>query len=236
MRYSRLTGRMGARVLVVDDDPSIRDVLATALRYAGFDTAMAADGREALAAVNGTAPDLVVLDILMPGLDGLEVCRRLRAGEHTVPVIFLTARTTSRDVLDGFIAGGDDYMSKPFVLDELVARIRAVLHRSGRLGGALPLRCSDLELDDERHEVRRGGQRIDLPPIEFNLLRYLLDNAGRVVSKDQILGRVWHYDYTGDGHVVEAAISNLRRRLESRGEARLIHTIRGVGYTLRATE
>jgi two-component system, OmpR family, response regulator len=224
------------RLLVVDDDENIRDMVGTALRYAGFETAVAVDGNDALAKVPEFAPDLIVLDVLMPGPDGHEVCRRLRLQGDTTPVIFLTARAAIRDVLAGFERGGDDYMTKPFVLDELVARIRAVLTRTGRLTAPGPMRCADLSLDEERHEVRRGPHLIELSPTEFNLLRYLMSNEGRVVSKQQILDRVWQYDFGGNGHVVETYISALRRRVEPDGSAPLIRTIRGVGYSLRAPE
>jgi two-component system, OmpR family, response regulator len=227
---------MAARVLFVDDDDAIRDMAGTALRYAGFDVTVAPDGRAALDAVARSAPDLVVLDVLMPRLDGLEVCRRLRAAGDITPVIFLTAKGTSRDVLDGFGHGGDDYVTKPFVLDELVARIKAVLHRSGWSSGEGPLRCADVELDEDRYEVRRAGRRVELSPTEFNLLRYLLLNAGRVVSKQQILDRVWPDDADRDAHVVETYISTLRRHLDHDGALPLIHTIRRVGYTIRPPE
>ncbi|MEV0288545.1 MULTISPECIES: response regulator transcription factor [unclassified Kribbella] len=227
---------MTAHVLVVDDDDAIRDMVGTALRYAGFETSVASDGSEALAKIGAGSPDVVVLDVLMPGLDGFEVCRRLRADGAGVPIIFVTARAASRDVLEGFGRGGDDYITKPFVLEELVARIRAVLHRAGRLRRDGRLRCADLELHEDRHEVRRAGRRVDLSRTEFNLLRYLLANAGLVLSKQQILERVWRYDFDGDGHVVETYISALRRRIDVGGSPPLIHTIRGVGYTLRAPE
>ncbi|HMG43682.1 MAG TPA: response regulator transcription factor [Acidimicrobiales bacterium] len=231
---------MAARVLFVDDDDAIRDMAGTALRYAGFAVTVAPDGRAALDAVARSAPDLVVLDVLMPGLDGFEVCRRMRAAGDATPVIFLTAKTTSRDILDGFGHGGDDYVTKPFVLDELVARIKAVLQRSGWSSGEGPLRCADVELDEDRHEVRRAGRRVELSPTEFNLLRYLLLNAGRVVSKQQILDRVWPDDPDRDTHVVETYISTLRSRLDGDGVGDgappLIHTIRRVGYTLRPPE
>jgi two-component system OmpR family response regulator len=227
---------MAPHVLVVDDDDDIRDLVGTALRYAGFRTSVAIDGQDALARAAESAPDLIVLDVMMPGLDGFEVCRRLRAQGDGAPIIFLTARASSRDVLDGFDRGGDDYITKPFVLDELVARINAVLHRTGRLGGDGVLRCADLELHEDRHEVRRGGERIELSRTEFNLLRYLLTNAGVVLSKQQILDRVWRYDFDGDGHVVETYISALRRRLDVGDSPALIQTIRGVGYTLRSPE
>jgi two-component system, OmpR family, response regulator len=224
---------MSVRLLVVDDDENIRDMVGTALRYAGFETSVAVDGIDALAKVPALAPDLIVLDVLMPGLDGYEVCRRLRQHGDLTPIIFLTARAASRDVLEGFEHGGDDYVTKPFVLDELVARIRAVLTRAGRLIEAGPIRCGDLSLDEERHEVRRAEQLIELSPTEFNLLRYLMANEGRVVSKQQILDRVWQYDFGGNGHVVETYISALRRRIEPDGMSPLIRTVRGVGYSLR---
>jgi len=227
---------MGAHIMLVDDDDAIRDMVGTALRYAGFDITVAVDGRDAMGKLAQSPPDLLVLDVLMPGIDGFEVCRRLRAQREDTPIIFMTARASSRDVLEGFARGGDDYITKPFVIDELVARIRAVLNRSGRLGEDETLRCADLELDVDRHEVRRSGQRIDLSPTEFNLLRYLLANAGRVLSKQQILDRVWSYDFDGDAHVVETYISSLRQRIEVAGTSPLIHTIRGVGYTLRAPD
>ncbi|WP_018639055.1 response regulator [Parafrankia elaeagni] len=224
---------MRPRLLLVDDDDAIRDMVGTALRYAGFETTVAVDGRDALARLAEMTPDLIVLDVLMPGLDGLEVCRRLRGRGETTPIIFLTARASSRDVLEGFGRGGDDYVTKPFVLDELVARIRAVLHRAGSSTSGTSLTCADLVLHEERHEVRRAGQRIELSPTEFSLLRYLMTNQGRVLSKHQILDRVWNQDLDGDGHVVETYISTLRRRLDVGGDGPLIHTIRGVGYTLR---
>lgn len=227
---------MAAHILLVDDDDAIRDMVGTALRYAGFDITVAVDGRDAMAKLAQSQPDLLVLDVLMPGIDGFEVCRRLRAQREDTPIIFMTARASSRDVLEGFARGGDDYLTKPFVIDELVARIRAVLNRSGRPDEDDTLRCADLELDDDRHEVRRSGQRIDLSPTEFNLLRYLLANAGRVLSKQQILDRVWSYDFDGDAHVVETYISSLRQRIDIAGASPLIHTIRGVGYTLRAPD
>jgi two-component system OmpR family response regulator len=225
---------MAPHVLVVDDDDAIRDMLGTALRYAGFETTVAVDGLDALTKIPAASPDIVVLDVLMPRVDGFEVCRRLRAQGERTPIIFLTARAASRDVLQGFARGGDDYITKPFVLDELVARIRAMLHRSGRLEDDGVLRCADLELHERRHEVRRVGRRVDLSRTEFNLLRFLLANAGIVLSKQQILDRVWRYDFDGDGHVVETYISALRRRLDVEGAPPLIHTVRGVGYTLRA--
>lgn len=219
-------------VLVVDDDDMIRDMLVTTLRYAGYETSAAADGGQALISMAQRSPDLVVLDVLMPVVDGFEVCRRLRAQGDDVPIVFLTARATTRDLLEGFARGGDDYIAKPFVLEELLARIRAVLHRSGRVGTPRDLRYDDVVIDEDAHLVRRGTRFVDLSPTEFNLLRYLLLNPGRVISKTQILDRVWRYDFAGDGHVVETYVSSLRRKLDEPGRASLIRTVRGVGYML----
>lgn len=223
-------------MLFTDDDDAIRDMAGTALRYAGFEVTVAADGRAALDAVTRVRPDLVVLDVRMPGLDGFEVCRRLRASGDSTPVIFLTARAASRDILEGFGHGADDYVTKPFVLDELVARVRAVLQRSGNSDGDGLLRCGDVELDEARHEVRRGDRALDVSPTEFNLLRYLLMNAGNVVSKQQILDRLWPDGHHRDGHVVETYISSLRRKIDQDDLASYIRTIRRVGYTIRSPE
>ncbi len=219
------------RVLVVDDDESIRDLIVTALDFVGYETAQAADGADALARIAELAPDLVVLDVMMPGIDGFEVCRRLRAGGDTTPVIFLTAKDTSADTLDGFATGADDYLTKPFNLKILVARIEAVLRRAHPSEQATDLLVhGDLSLDDRAHHVERGGREVVLSPTEFKLLRYLLVNAGRVVSKTQIAEHIWQYDFGGDANLVETHMSSLRRKL---GEPRLIQTVRGVGYVLR---
>jgi two-component system OmpR family response regulator len=236
LRSAGLTGIVDAYVLVVDDDEILRDMIDMALRYAGFTTSVAADGREALTSVAAHRPDLVVLDVLMPNLDGFEVCRRLRRQGDRTPVIFLTARSASRDVLEGFGRGGDDYVTKPFVIDELVARIRAVLARSGSETDDRVLRCGDLVLDPDRHEVRRAGELVECSPTEFRLLAYLMANAGRVLSKAQIMERVWGFDYFGDGHVVETYVSSLRRRLHTGSGGPVIRTVRGVGYTIRPEE
>jgi two-component system, OmpR family, response regulator len=221
----------GVHVLVVDDDEYIREMVATAMRYAGFRVSTCGDGRAALAAVPDERPQLVVLDVAMPDLDGFEVCRRLRSQGDRTPIIFLTAKASSRDVLEGFGHGGDDYVVKPFVLDELVARVRAVMGRAGHAESGL-LRVGDLELDEERHAVTRGGSSAVLTPTEFALLRYLMTNANRVVSKDQIMDRVWRYDFDGDGHVVETYMSALRRKLGLNDGSPRIRTVRGVGYVL----
>ncbi|NBE81204.1 response regulator transcription factor [Micromonospora rubida] len=230
-------GGCAERVLVVDDEPNISTLLAATLRLVAYETRVAATGRAALAGVEEFDPHLVVLDVMLPDLDGFEVARRLRAAGRPVPVLFLTARDTVDDRVAGLAAGADDYVAKPFSLEEVVLRIRAILRRSrpeavaARLSQG-PLRYADLELDDDAHEVRRAGQPVDLSPTEFRLLRYLLTNAGRVVSKAQILDRVWNYDFDGDGRIVESYVYYLRRKIDRSGLP-LIHTVRGVGYTLR---
>jgi two-component system OmpR family response regulator len=223
----------GARLLVVDDEDNIRALLAATLRLTGYEVTVAGGGHEALAAAARTDPDLVVLDVMMPDLDGFQVAQRLRAAGQPVPVLFLTARDAVEDRISGLAVGADDYVTKPFSLEEVVLRIRAILRRS-RAATVQPgvLRYADLELDEDAHEVRRGGKLIDLSPTEFNLLRYLLTNSGRVVSKAQILERVWNYDFGGDGRIVESYVYYLRRKIDKVGPA-LIHTVRGVGYSLR---
>jgi two-component system OmpR family response regulator len=224
-----------ARLLVVDDEPNIRELLSASLRYAGFEVATAADGQQALALAESFRPDLLVLDVMMPGLDGFGVVRRLRqSGRHT-PVVFLTARDAAEDKVSGLTLGGDDYVTKPFSLDEVIARIRAVLRRTAgaqQAAEAPRLSFADIELDEESHEVIKAGTLISLSPTEFKLLRYLMANAGRVLSKAQILDHVWNYDFNGEANVVESYISYLRRKIDTT-EPRLLHTIRGVGYTLR---
>lgn len=224
------------RVLVVDDEENIRDLLSTSLRFQGFEIETAATGLEALRKVAEFAPNLVLLDVTMPGLDGFEVCRKMRADSDPTPVIFLTARDATDDVLSGFIKGGDDYITKPFSLEEVIARIRAVLKRSGHTDAetaATVHSYEDLTMDDDRHQVIRQGEPVDLSPTEYKLLRYLLLNAERVVSKRQILDHVWQYDFGGDVSSVETYISYLRAKVDKPFEAKLIHTIRGVGYSLR---
>ncbi|GAA1546212.1 response regulator transcription factor [Dactylosporangium maewongense] len=224
------------KVLVVDDEASIRALLSATLRLTGFDVKVAGGGREALAAAAEFAPDLVVLDVMMPDLDGFEVAQRLRGSQRPVPVLFLTARDSVEDRISGLTVGADDYVAKPFSLEEVVLRIRAILRRSlgdqQQLVDGGVLRYADLEMDEDAHEVRRGGHRVDLSPTEFNLLRYLLTNAGRVVSKAQILDRVWNYDFGGDGRIVESYVYYLRRKVD-KWDPPLIHTVRGVGYALR---
>ena len=232
-----------ARLLVVDDEPNIRELLATSLRFAGFEVHAAADGRTALRMARELEPDLLVLDVMLPDMDGFTVTRRLREKGQHMPVLFLTARDDTSDKVQGLTVGGDDYVTKPFSLEEVVARIRAILRRTAPLDDAasnVP-RYADLELDDDSHEVRRAGQEIELSPTEFKLLRYLMVNAGRVLSKTQILDHVWQYDWGGDANIVESYISYLRRKVDSvtgpDGEKLppLIHTKRGFGYLLRST-
>jgi two-component system OmpR family response regulator len=224
-----------ARVLVVDDEPNICALLAATLRLTGFDVRVAGGGHEALVAAEEFEPDLVILDVMMPDLNGLEVAQRLRQSGRSVAVLFLTALDAVEDRISGLAAGGDDYVAKPFHLEEVILRVRAILRRSRSEPAPADtglLRYADLELDEHAHEVRRQGKLVELSPTEFNLLRYLLDNAGRVVSKAQILQRVWNYDFGGDGRIVESYVYYLRRKIDRAGPP-LIHTVRGVGYALR---
>ncbi|MCU1375805.1 MAG: response regulator transcription factor [Actinomycetia bacterium] len=222
-----------ARVLVVDDDANITDLVGTALRYEGFGVEVAASGRAAIEAVATFRPDLIILDVMLPDLDGFEVSRRLAADGRRVPTLFLTARDATEDKVRGLTLGGDDYVTKPFSLEELIARVRSVLRRAGA-GEETSARLSfaDLEMDDDSHEVWRGGKAVELTATEYKLLRYLLANARRALSKAQILDHVWEYDFGGDANVVETYISYLRKKLDPHGVP-LIHTIRGVGYSLR---
>jgi two-component system, OmpR family, response regulator len=221
------------RVLVVDDEPNILDVISMALRYEQFDVETAANGRDALAAVREYRPHVILLDIMLPDMEGFEVARRLGADRAGIPIIFLTARDTTEDKVRGLTMGGDDYVTKPFSLEELVARIRAILRRTGlENGDSSNLTFDDLELDDDTREVTRGGQHIDLTDTEYRLLRYLMSNPRRVLTRAQILDHVWNYDFGGDARVLETYISYLRKKVDADGPA-LIHTVRGVGYSLR---
>lgn len=221
-----------ATVLVVDDEVDILELLTTALELSGFAVHSASTGAAALELAARVAPDILVLDVMLPDYDGFTVAQLLRAKGNQVPVLFLSARDALEDRLAGLGAGGDDYVSKPFSLDEVVMRIRAILRRTGSPGGEDQLRYADLVLDESAHEARRGGRVIPLSPTEFNLLRYLLVNSGSVVSKAQIFDRVWNADFVGESRVIESYISYLRRKIDSTGPP-LIHTIRGVGYSLR---
>ena len=223
------------RILVVDDENSISDLIATSLRFVGFDVRTAATGSEALTIAEEFKPHALILDVMLPDQNGFEVCRQLRQDGHSVGVLFLTAKDTVEDKIAGLTIGGDDYVTKPFSLEELVARLRALLRRIGVTsteGDDEKIRFADLELDEATHEVRRAGNLIDLSPTEFLLLRYLMINADRVVSKSQILDHVWQYDFRGDAGIVETYISYLRKKIDNYDPA-LIHTVRGVGYRLR---
>ncbi|MDQ1357764.1 MAG: two-component system, OmpR family, response regulator [Acidimicrobiaceae bacterium] len=220
------------QILVVDDEPSIVDAVATALRYEGFDVRVAGTGRSALSAAQEAPPDLIVLDVMLPDLDGLEVTRRLRADGIKVPILFLTARDGIDDKLAGLAIGGDDYVTKPFSLAEVVARTRAILRRTQGDTDDRSLRFADVVMDEDTHQVWRAGVAINLTATEFSLLRFFLQNPKRVLSKTQILDHVWHYDFGGDSNVVETYVSYLRKKLDQIGPP-LIHTIRLVGYALR---
>jgi two-component system OmpR family response regulator len=226
-----------ASLLVVDDEPNIRELLSASLRFAGFRVASAASGAEAVAHVQQARPDLVVLDVMLPDVDGFSLVRRLRddSDRDKIPVIFLTAKDGVDDKISGLTAGGDDYVTKPFSLEELIARIRAILRRTGGPAEDGRLVVADLELDPIGHQVTRAGRQVSLSPTEFKLLEYLMTNTGRVVSKMQILDHVWAYDFGGDLSIVESYISYLRRKMDSGadGAPKLIHTVRGIGYVLR---
>jgi two-component system OmpR family response regulator len=222
-----------ARLLVVEDEPNIRELLATSLRFAGFEVHVAADGATALKQAAEHEPDLVVLDVMLPDMDGFTVTRKLRGAGQLLPIVFVTARDSLDDKIKGLTVGGDDYVTKPFSLEEVVARIRAVLRRTrGELDDRSTLRFHDVELDEDTHEVRRGRRLIEVSPTEFKLLRYLMLNPNRVLSKAQILDHVWDYDFRGQSGIVESYISYLRRKIDVE-EPALIQTKRGVGYVLR---
>jgi two-component system OmpR family response regulator len=224
----------GTRVLVVDDEPNIAEVVTMALRFNGFTVETAASGREALAAVGSFKPHLMVLDVMLPDMEGFDVAARLGAQRAGLPIIFLTARDATEDKLRGLTGGGDDYMTKPFSLEELVARIRTILRRSGQADAeSVRLVFEDLELDEESHEVTRAGEPIELTATEYRLLRYLMLNPRRVMTRAQLLDHVWNYDFGGDGRVLETYISYLRKKLDAHGPS-LIRTVRGVGYALQA--
>ncbi|WP_062518330.1 response regulator transcription factor [Demequina gelatinilytica] len=223
------------RILVIDDEDNLRTMLCAALRYAGYEVSDAADGQNGLKAVKEQRPDLIVLDVMMPGLDGFAVCRRLRESGDRTPIIFLTARDSAKDKVEGLTIGGDDYLQKPFNLDELVARVEAVSRRVEHAPSASDVyRIADLELDDVSHRVTRAGTEIQLSPTEYNLLRHLLQNTGRVLSRGQLLEGVWGYSRDDDPGVVETYIGYIRRKIDTH-EPKLIHTVRGVGYTLRVS-
>ena len=222
-----------ARILVVDDEPNIAELLSAALTLEGYEVGLAATGAEAIDQVRSFRPNLVMLDVMLPDFDGTEVCRRLRnQGEH-VPIVFLTARDATQDKVEG-LSMGDDYVTKPFSIEELMARVGAILRRAGEVAAAdtSTLRFADLTMNVDTHEVWRDEQPVDLTATEFNLLRYLLENARRVISKSELLDNVWGFEFRGDPNIVETYISYLRKKIDDR-EPALIHTIRRVGYTLR---
>jgi two-component system, OmpR family, response regulator len=227
------------RVLVVDDEPNIRELVQVALKFHGCSVSTAANGREALRQADLVQPDLIVLDVMLPDIDGFEVCRRLRADGNEVPVIFLTARDTSSDTVTGLAIGGDDYVTKPFSVEALVARVRAVLRRASRSAqqaqGGDALRAGDLELDEAAYTVHRAGVAVKLSLTEFRLLAYLMRHQGRVLTRAQLLENVWGWDYAGESQILETYVSYLRRKLDPLGPP-LIHTQRGVGYSLRLPE
>ena len=223
------------RILVVDDESSISELIATSLKFVGFEVRTAATGSEALRVAEEFRPHALILDVMLPDQNGFDVCRQLRQDGHSVGVLFLTAKDTVEDKIAGLTIGGDDYVTKPFSLEVLVARLRALLRRIGATEAEVDdekVRFADLELDEATHEVRRAGNLIDLSPTEFTLLRYLMINADRVVSKSQILDHVWQYDFRGDGGIVETYVSYLRKKVDIY-EPALIHTVRGVGYRMR---
>jgi two-component system, OmpR family, response regulator len=222
------------RLLVVDDEPDIVELLSASLRFAGYDVSPAANGKEALELAKSFRPDLVLLDVMMPGMDGFSVLTRLRSEGHRVPVLFLTARDATEDKVRGLTTGADDYVTKPFSLSEVLARIGAILRRSngGEVAPSSRLTFADIELDDDTHEVWKAGRQVSLSPTEFKLLRYFMSNPRRVLSKAQILDHVWNYDFAGEANVVEAYVSYLRRKVDTT-DPRLLHTLRGVGYVLR---
>jgi two-component system OmpR family response regulator len=230
------------QVLVVDDEPNIRELVQVALKFHGCSVTAAASGKDALRQAEAGNPDLVVLDVMLPDMDGFEVCRRLRASGNEVPVIFLTARDTSSDTVTGLAIGGDDYVTKPFSVEALVARVRAVLRRASRAHGSEQagpdaglLQAGDVELDEGRWTVRRAGTPVELSPTEFRLLAYLMRHQGRVLTRAQLLENVWGWDYSGESQIVETYVSYLRRKLDPLGPP-MIHTQRGVGYSLRPPE
>jgi two-component system, OmpR family, response regulator len=217
-------------VLLVEDEENVAYVVALALRHSGFEVRVVATGAEALSiSSSNPMPDIVVLDVMLPDIDGFEVCRRLRADQNDLPVLFLTARDAPADRLHGLTIGGDDYLTKPFGVDELVARVKVILRRAGRSPSTQLIRHGDLSLDDDAHTVKRGDTEVVLSPTEYKMLRYLMRNAGLVVSKAQILDHVWHYDFIGESTVVETHLSTLRKKLGSDGRE-LIQTVRGYGY------
>lgn len=223
----------GPKILIVDDEPNIRDLLTTSLRFAGFAVRAVATGAQTISAVLEEEPDLILLDVMLPDINGFGVTKRLRASGYTCPILFLTAKDTTEDKIQGLTVGGDDYVTKPFSLDEIVARIRAILRRTKQEEDDATLTVGELEMDQDTHEVSVNGNAVELSPTEFKLLRYLMLNPNRVLSKAQILDHVWEYDFNGDAGIVESYVSYLRRKLDPFTEEPLIQTKRGFGYMLK---
>lgn len=225
-----------ARILVVDDEPNIRDVLSTGLSFAGFSVKTVANGAATISAVLEEEPDLIILDVMLPDMNGFSVTKRLRGAGFTAPILFLTAKDDTEDKIEGLNAGGDDYVTKPFALDEIVARAQAILRRTMQADEESIIRAGELSMDQDTHDVFVGSSPIELSPTEFKLLRYLMLNPNRVLSKAQILDRVWSYDFGGRSSVVELYISYLRKKLDAGRDVPLIHTVRGVGYMIKAPQ
>lgn len=226
----------GPRILIVDDEPNIRELLSTSLRFAGFGVRAVPNGAAAISAVIEEEPELIILDVMLPDMNGFSVTKRLRSSGFNAPILFLTAKDGVEDKVQGLTAGGDDYVTKPFSLDEIIARIKAILRRTTQEEEVATLAVGQIHLDQDTHEVTVNGTQIELSPTEFKLLRYLMLNPDRVLSKAQILDHVWEYDFNGDAGIVESYISYLRRKLDPLTEEPLIHTKRGFGYMLKTTD
>ena len=223
----------GPRILIVDDEPNIRELLSTSLRFAGFGVRAVANGAQTISAVLEEEPDMIILDVMLPDMNGFSVTKRLRSAGYTAPILFLTAKDDVEDKVQGLTVGGDDYVTKPFSLDEIIARIKAILRRTIQEDEDAVLETGPIVLDQDTHEVNVAGTPVELSPTEFKLLRYLMQNANRVLSKSQILDHVWEYDFNGDAGIVESYISYLRRKLDPLTEESLIQTKRGFGYMLK---
>jgi two-component system OmpR family response regulator len=222
------------RVLIVDDEPNIRDLLSTSLRFSGFAVRAVASGQAAIAAVAEEEPDLLILDIMLPDITGYRVAQRVRSTGSTAPILFLTAKDSTEDKITGLTVGGDDYVTKPFSLDELVARVNAILRRTMKAEEESTMRVGEVVLDQDTHEVTFRGQLLDLSPTEYKLLRYLMQNPNHVISKAQILDHVWEYDFNGDSGIVESYVSYLRKKLDAVGAEGVIQTKRGFGYMIKS--
>ncbi|WP_449277121.1 response regulator transcription factor [Leucobacter sp. GX24907] len=227
------TQNKGPRILIVDDEPSIRELLSTSLRFAGFGVRTVANGAQTISAVLEEEPDLIILDVMLPDMNGFSVTKRLRTAGYTAPIIFLTAKDDTEDKVEGLTVGGDDYVTKPFSLDEIIARIKAILRRTIQEDEDALLEVGPISMDQDTHEVSVANTPVELSPTEFKLLRYLMQNANRVLSKTQILDHVWEYDFNGDAGIVESYISYLRRKIDPLTEESLIQTKRGFGYMLK---